>query len=183
VARELLDDLSKDVIRNDRNLQLWLANAAANNLRAKLANEATPTPVYTFTPPTPSTDLSNAIRERRRLCLRGKRRERRSARSPMPEREGRLRHRLERHRRRRHRRRVPAANDDSRAPRRGSVVRECDTTISVTAPLRWRRYSTYRFRLICSLKFCHRSERIQLISHAGITIKVICYDLSFLFAY
>jgi hypothetical protein len=63
VAHELLDDLSKDVIRNDRNLQLWLANAAANNLRAKLANEATPTPVYTFTPPTPSTDLSNAIRE------------------------------------------------------------------------------------------------------------------------
>ena len=63
VARELLDDLSKDVIRNDRNLQLWLANVAANNLRAKLANEATPTPVYTFTPPTPSTDLSNAIRE------------------------------------------------------------------------------------------------------------------------
>jgi hypothetical protein len=46
----------------------------------------------------------------------GKRRERRSARSPMPERQGRLRHRLERHRRRRHRRRVPAANDDSRAP-------------------------------------------------------------------
>jgi hypothetical protein len=37
------------------------------------------------------------------------------------------------------------------------------------------------FRLICSLKFCHRSERIQLISHAGITIKVICYDLSFFF--
>jgi hypothetical protein len=35
VARELLDDLSKDVIRNDRNLQLWLANAAANNLRAR----------------------------------------------------------------------------------------------------------------------------------------------------
>jgi hypothetical protein len=47
VAHELLDDLSKDVIRNDRNLQLWFANAAANNLRAKLANEATPTPVYT----------------------------------------------------------------------------------------------------------------------------------------
>jgi hypothetical protein len=46
----------------------------------------------------------------------GKRRERRSARSPMPERQGRLRHRLERHRRRRHRRRVHAANDDSRAP-------------------------------------------------------------------
>jgi hypothetical protein len=141
VARELLDDLSKDVIRNDRNLQLWLANAAANNLRAKLANEATPTPVYTFTPPTPSTDLSNAIRELTALVFaisndttvdlpppsanateyanqrdHGKRRERRSARSPMPEREGRLRHHLERHRRRRHRRRVPAANDDSRAP-------------------------------------------------------------------
>jgi hypothetical protein len=42
-------------------------------------------------------------------------------------------------------------------------------------------YVCIDFRLICSLKFCHRSERIQLISHAGITIKVICYDLSFFF--